>query len=175
MVTPIVPDPEQPEIPELPAPPADPPPAQPVVGLTTDPAEAAAALALVEENKRLVTSLAASQLVVESYKKDAEEVKAAFTTVQETVTGLEAKTREQEIAILTHRKEAVSVQKGIPVEQMAEWTLADVEKFAAALPDRKQIPQAGFDMNGQPGDDLSTLSAVDKIKAGIARGETKHG
>ena len=58
---------------------------------------------------------------------------------------------------------------------MLEWSLADVEKFAAALPDRKQIPQAGFDMNGQPGDDLTLLSAVDKIKAGIARGEVKHG
>ena len=107
-------DPEQPEIPELPAPSADPPPTPPVVGPTTDPAEATATAALTEENKRLVTSLAASQQVVESYKKDAEEAKAAFTTVQETVTGLEAKTREQEAAILTHRKEAVSAQKGIP-------------------------------------------------------------
>ena len=177
MTTPVVPDPEKPEIPEpdLTPAPADPPLAQPAAVVPADPAEAAASLALAEENKRLVTSLAASQQVVESYKKDAEEAKAAFTTVQETVTGLEAKTKEQEAAILTHRKEAVSAQKGIAVETMAEWSLADVEKFAVALPDRKQIPQAGFDMNGQPGDDLTALSAVDKIKAGIARGETRHG
>ena len=173
MVTPVVPDPEQTEIIE--PTPADPPPAQPVVGPSTTPAETAAAAALAEENKRLVTSLAASQQVVESYKKDAEEAKAAFTTVQETVTGLEATTREQETTILTHRKETVSAQKGIPVEQMAEWSLADVEKFAAALPDRKQIPQAGFDIKGQPGEDLTTLSAAEKIRAGIARGEVHHG
>ena len=173
MTTPVVPDPEDPApvieptpVVVEPTPPA--PPANPAV-------TAAESLALTEENKRLVTSLAASQQVVESYKKDAEEAKAAFVTVQETVTGLEAKTKEQETAILLHRKEAVSAQKGIPVDQMKEWSLADVEKFAAALPDRKQILQAGFDMNGQPGDDLTGLSAVDKIKAGIARGEAHHG
>ena len=175
MVTPVVPDPEKPEIIEPdPTPPADPPPTPPAAPPAAAPAEAAAT-AMSEENKRLVTSLAASQLVVESYKKDAEEAKAAFTTVQETVTGLEAKGKEQEATILTHRKEAVSAQKGVPVEQMVEWSLADVEKFAAALPDRKQIPQTGFDMTGQPGEDLTTLSAADKIRAGIARGEVHHG